>query len=220
MLGACIGAVAARQCPARWSVKACLACCCCCCCSAAAQQRSPNPRLLRNPAQAEAWAGIPFDPKPTPSRLERELGYVDFRCVLLWSAALCGGEAAAAAAVAAAAMAAAAAAPAVGAAVGGPGSCRQVGRCWPRMLLPPLRRGRGLLQQLIAARRPAPPCRPCRRNEQSSGRASLSGDPAPAAGSPGKSPKKASSQVRTRQRGVLQRLLAQLPLAAGERTPR
>lgn len=30
--------------------------------------------------QAEAWAGIPFDPKPTPSRLERELGFPDFRC--------------------------------------------------------------------------------------------------------------------------------------------
>lgn len=29
--------------------------------------------------QAEAWGGIPFDPKPTPSRLERELGFTDFR---------------------------------------------------------------------------------------------------------------------------------------------
>lgn len=29
--------------------------------------------------EAEAWAGIPFDPKPTPSRLERELGFPDFR---------------------------------------------------------------------------------------------------------------------------------------------
>ena len=24
--------------------------------------------------EAEAWGGIPFDPRPTPSRLERELG--------------------------------------------------------------------------------------------------------------------------------------------------
>lgn len=46
------------------------------CCSC-----TPRPLLLLRCAvlQAEAWGGIPFDPKPTPSRLERELGFTDFR---------------------------------------------------------------------------------------------------------------------------------------------